>query len=227
VHPAAVAQRGLGGPGRGPVDASARALGPTAGHLVGHGIGEALDGPAGVHDVAVQVDEAVQLDERALSVPPQEGQPHRAEVAPDDGHRIGHRRWEPCAVDRGWAPALGPGDDRVEQVAERGEPAHVCEALLGQLVERGLEPRHVGVDLLLLGVEHPAPGGAQAQVARAVPEPPHGAVPQGQRGFSPGPTGRRVDVHAGSSVEGRRGWGGSRTAEPGVGPERQMVPGGV
>jgi hypothetical protein len=60
--------------GRGSIDAARRALGPTAGHLVGHGVGEALDGPAGVQDVPVEVDQAVQLHQGSLAVATQQRQ---------------------------------------------------------------------------------------------------------------------------------------------------------
>jgi hypothetical protein len=76
----------------GAVDAAGSPLGSAAGHLVRHGVGEALDRPPGVQDVPVKVDEAVQLHEGPLAVATQQGQGDRSKVAPGDGHRVGDRR---------------------------------------------------------------------------------------------------------------------------------------
>jgi hypothetical protein len=121
------------------VDAAADPLGPFAGDLVAHGVGQRLDRGGTRQPVAVPVQELVQLSQRQRSVAGEDGEARGPEATP--GQQLGpgrKRRQRRLVVVRGSTPLL-PRDDRPEQVPRLVELIDQRPAFGGQRLDLGVD----------------------------------------------------------------------------------------
>jgi hypothetical protein len=83
---------------------------PPANDLVGHGVGESLHRPGRRDDVAVQVQQAVEVAQREITVGAQQDETDRPQGAPREGLGIGVDRDERQLVDVGGLSPMDPLD---------------------------------------------------------------------------------------------------------------------
>lgn len=128
-------------PRDGGVDASGDADGSVAGALIGEGVAEPLDRALPGDDVAVTVEQAVQVAEALLAVAAQDGEGGGPQFDAVDGAGADGCRWHGWLVDPG----------RATPAVERGEPDGQVRGVIGELVHvapaAGREALELAVDL--------------------------------------------------------------------------------
>ncbi len=121
--------------------------------LVGHGVGEGLDGVTAGDDIAVQVDQGVELVEAESAVPPEQGQACRAERTAAEAVKARGRRRQRWLVVSRWAATVTPLDARPEPVADLAELVEDLSATLGQHGELVVQLRELGEQVFAVRVE--------------------------------------------------------------------------
>jgi len=132
-------------PGDGLVDPAMDPLGSASGALVREGVGEALDRARAGDDVAVAVEQAVEVAQALSPVPAQEGQRRGSQLDAADGSGADRRGRHGRLVHPRGTPAAVPG----------GEPRPEVPGVVGELVEVVPAP---GREVLELAVEPGEPG---------------------------------------------------------------------
>lgn len=90
-------------------------------HLVGHGIRQAGDGPRGADDIAVAVQQGMELPQGGRAVSAQDGQACGTQLASGEGGSARSGGGQRAVVEVRGPTTVAPGDDRVELVPDRGQ----------------------------------------------------------------------------------------------------------
>lgn len=111
--------------------------------LVGHGVGERLDGVCAVDRVPVQVEFAVQIDEREPTGAAEQGETDRAQRSPGEQHDVGWECGEGGAtVGSGTTPALDEhGPELLANAAQIADEGATFGRCVGEALIDSVEPR--------------------------------------------------------------------------------------
>jgi hypothetical protein len=94
---------------------------PSLANLVGHGVGQRLDGCPRVDGVAVEVQQLVELVETQPTVAAEDGEACRSKLAAPERKALVVERWERRLVVTRWSATVAPVDPRPELIAKAGE----------------------------------------------------------------------------------------------------------
>jgi hypothetical protein len=168
------------------VGASTDSPGPSLFDLIGEGVGQGGDGRGGADEVAVAVDEGVEVAQLGGAVTAQDGEAGRAKGATAELRSAGGCGRQGRTVEVGGPDSSAPRDRRIEVVAERSERVDDRVALVREAEERLVDPSEtvdegVALDLQLDARSRVDARGLPEEQAWSAPRS-IGAVGWGHRG---------------------------------------------